>query len=363
VLTDTFLKKLDTFLETAKIDGLSVSAKPNKNFRYIGEFLKEYKLSDFFPKGSTSNSKETMADLLIQEKSLKKVVLYLQASIDLARKGDFESNSPHRAHLDGLVMLRDCFQLLRSQLNKKSRKRTSEEPLFICALCWRRVRVSDRSESEGRKASTFYCPTHLPNKSEHFYRRDKTALYSAMRTTDNRFKEELKFLEDSSFKSTVSIVPSISKWVSSFAARPSRLYHSIYAGEQRKKSWQSRANHLVQEASAVFPLTYEKVQHLDANDFDSPENWLIGGIVNALDDSKEKSEVAFWWQEEPHRLKFSSQTNGESAMTNCSDEETAFDEYLMMMSTILARYEATEMIRLTPQPRGTFAKKSKARKV
>tara|TARA_R110002060_G_scaffold51424_6_gene62363 strand:+ start:4253 stop:5452 length:1200 start_codon:yes stop_codon:yes gene_type:complete len=359
MLTDTFQQELNLFLEKAADDGLTVSGKPNKNFRYIGELLRSYKVEQFFVKRlNTHGTSHTMADLLKESPSLDKTITLLDKKIEHAKGAYTESEA---TNIDGLIMLRDCFQLVKTALNRKHSNQYSDDPLFICALCWRRVRVSDNLRNEGRRDSTFYCEQHLPNKSEHYYRKDRTALLSAMKSTQNRYLEELKYYENLSFKQSHSLAPTIFKWVSSFTKRPSSLFSCINIHESQDCKWADKANILTNQTQTVFPLSYQKLKDINANEFASAAHWLIDGIVSSLDESKSKDEVLFWWREEPNRIR-SPILPGSLKVKASELDNNNSDEYLLLMCSIIARYEAVQTINNIPQPRGGGAKKDKKKR-
>jgi hypothetical protein len=344
-------------MDAAVKKGLTVSAKPNKNFLYIGELLEQYKLERLFPKSQFAvKDAVTFKDLLTRSVSIHKTCSFLQQEIDVIKKGNRKISEEERAFLNSLITLRDCFQLVKAAINKKKLKSTAEEPLFLCALCWKRVRVSDKEKDKDvdarRKDSTFYCPDHLPNKSKHLYRRDKTALISAMKTTNNRFLSELNDHEQLAFKTSHPLPPTFYKWLSSFSPKPSKLFLLLQTNGKRYRDWQSKANCLSNFSLALYPAAYEKIKEVDAHDFNSIELWLIDGVVNALDDSKVNSEVKFWKKEEATRSKLSLFFAAPNIENREVFEIEHVNEYLMLMCTVLSRYDGYKIVERTPQPRG-----------
>jgi hypothetical protein len=350
ILIKSFHAKLNEFIDAAKNDGVSVSAKPNKNYRYIGQLLEKYELAALFPnKNATTTNLRTFKDLLVECKSLQGTCSLLQERINSVKASSSSVNKGAAVTLEGLMTLRDCFQLVRTALNKNM---ASEEPLFICALCWKRVRVSDEPQFEGRKDSTFYCPDHLPNKSEHLYRRDKTALYSAMKTTNNRFLDEFKYYEKLSFKTSFSLIPTFYKWQGSFSPKSSLLFSSIQRSDSHNSTWQVKANLLTELSSTVYPISYEKIKGIDAVSYCTIGSWMIDGIITALDDSRDSNETKFWKQEEAMRLKLSSSLVSSSRHNQDAFEYENANEFLMLTCSVLSRYDAYQIVKATPQPRG-----------
>lgn len=350
---ESFQLELNEFINSAGEAGLSVSVKPNKNFRYIGELLEKYNLTSLFPNNEfTESGVDTFRDLLEKCVSIESTCSFLQKKIDFLKTDDPKRLEEISILIHGLISLRVCFQLLKTSINKKHLKRQRQEPLFLCALCWKRVRVSDESESFDRKDSTFYCPDHLPNKSEHFYRRDKTALFSAMKASNNRFLNELQRYEKLSFKTSFSLIPTFYKWLGSFSPKPSVLYSWVEIIKDQSQNWQGKANRLTELSRNFYPKAYDKIKDIDAHQYNSVESWSIDGVINALDNSKAKSEVAFWNQQEPTRIKLSSFLVGQENQNNKVSENEETNEYLMLMFSVLSRYEAYQIVRNTPQPRG-----------
>jgi hypothetical protein len=214
------------------------------------------------------------------------------------------------------------------------------------------VRVSDEGEFCERRDSTFYCPDHLPNRSEHFYRRDKTALFSAMKASGNRFLNELQYYEKISFKTSFSLIPTYYKWLGSFSPKPSVLYSLLESIEGQSQIWQAKANRLTELSASFYPNAYDEIKEIDAHQYNGVDSWAIDGVINALDSSKTKTEVAFWNQQEPTRIKLSSFLVGEANQNNEAFENEETNEYLMLMCSVLSRYEAYQIVRDTPQPRG-----------
>jgi hypothetical protein len=350
ILIKSFHAKLNEFIDAAKNDGVSVSAKPNKNYRYIGQLLEKYEITALFPnKNATTTNLRTFKDLLVECKSLQGTCSFLQERINSMKASSSSVNEGASVTLEGLMTLRDCFQLVRTALNKNL---ASEEPLFICALCWKRVRVSDEPQFEGRKDSTFYCPDHLPNKSEHLYRRDRTALISAMKATNNRFLDEFKYYEKLSFKASFSLIPTFYKWLGSFSPKASALFSSIQRSDVHNSAWQVKANLLTELSSTVYPISHEKIKEVDACKYESIESWLIDGVITALDNDKGKNEAKFWKQEEDTRAKLTTFLIASDTRNRDVFENENTNEYLMLMCSVLSRYEAYQIVKKTPQPRG-----------
>lgn len=357
-LIKSFQTDLNEFMDAANRRGVSVSAKPNKNFLYIGELLKKYDLERLFPQNKfTTIEVVTFRDLLKRCVSISRTCSLLQQRIDYLKQTNSVASEETRSFLNSLITLRDCFQLVKTAINKKHLKRYSEEPLFFCALCWKRVRVSDEPEFLDRKESTFYCPDHLPNKSDHLYRRDRTALISAMKTTGNRFLEELQYYEKLSFKTSFSLIPTFFKWLGSFSPKPSALYLSIQNIKTQSQTWQSKANLLNEFSQNIYPIAYEKIKEVDACKYESIESWLIDGVITALDNDKGKKEAKFWKQEEVTRTKFSTFLIASDTRNRDVIENEITNEYLMLMCSVLSRYEAYQIVKRTPQPRGGGNKK------
>ncbi|MBF7074304.1 hypothetical protein ISG33_12930 [Glaciecola sp. MH2013] len=340
-------------MDAANSRGLSVSAKPNKNFLYIGELLKKYELERLFPQNElTANDVVTFKDLLERCVSISGTCSFLQQQIDYLKKTNSVASEETRSFLNSLITLRDCFQLVKTAINSKHLKRYAEEPLFFCALCWKRVRVSVETEHLGRRDSTFYCPDHLPKRSEHLYRKDKTALISAMKTTDSRFLEELHYYEKLSFKTSFSLAPTFYKWLGSFSPKPSAIFSSIQSIDNQSQNWQSIANRITELSLKIYPNAYEKINQVDSHQYSSIDSWLIDGIVSALDKSRDKNEVNFWNHEEANRIKLSSFLMAPNTPIQNSFENEHLNEYLMLTCGILSRYEAYQIVKMTPQPRG-----------
>jgi hypothetical protein len=352
-LIGAFQCDLNAFMDEAVKKGLTVSAKPNKNFLYIGEFLEQYKLARLFSESEFAlKDAVTFKDLLTRSVSIHKTCSFLQQEIDVIKKGNRKISEEERAFLNSLITLRDCFQLVRTAINKKHAKRKAEEPLFFCALCWKRVRVSDQSEYSDRKDSTFYCTDHLPNKSEHLYGQDKTKLFRAMKSKDNRFLNELQRYEKASFKTSFSLPPTYYKWLASLSPKPSVLLGRLQIHIEQHENWKFRANRLTELSQNVYPVAYEKIKELDATEYSLIESWVIDGIVYALDESKEKSEVQFWKQEEATRIKLSSFLITQGNLSRDTPEDESSNEYLMLVCSLLSRYEAYHIVKNIPQPRG-----------
>jgi hypothetical protein len=253
-------------------------------------------------------------------------------------------------YLDGLIMIRDCMQLLRTAINRKHW--IADNPLFICALCWKRVRFYDKVDKKKdvampRKDSTYYCPSHLPKRSEHLYRKDRTALFSAMKSKKNPYLEELNVYEEKPYG---RISSSQYLWLNSLTAKPLELFYSIATVEPSEPSWQINANCLLKYASDMFPQAFEKVNRIDAFDYADQDKWLVDGVVWALDDTKNKDDVSFWKKDRGWRrelMSFIDENKREITIYGLIDnpssqlyEFSECDEFFILASLVLSRYEA-----------------------
>lgn len=359
-----FQQALNAFDKKAKKDGISISAKPNRNYRYVGQLLDGFYVLDFFHDKNSfpKHLSGSLTDLLEGSGSLQKTCDELQKECDVLhtqiadarnageRLSKVELVSTLEQSLDGMIMIRNCFQLLRTKIGSK--QTSASEPLFTCALCWKRVQVLEVHAEKSqlvvpRRDSTFYCSNHLPKKSEHLYNQDRTSLFSAMRSHNNRYLYELQYYEEIS---ETPPPPTVYKWLGSFAPSTSSVLYSLQDKELENASWQTKANNLIEYSADIYENAYNQLKSLNSSVFKSSVEWLIDGVVSALAGSADKDEVAFWKKSEDKRVKLSSFYIN----ANSNDPSVLFidDESFRLALSVIRRYEAYQIVKCTKQPRG-----------
>jgi hypothetical protein len=170
-----------------------------------------------------------------------------------------------------------------------------------------------------------------------------------MKSTSNRFLKELESYKRESLNPPA---PVVYKWLNTFSLPSSSLFSFIQRMGFDDTKWHVQANLLMNKTIGIYPIAYERVKEVDADDYDNPAKWLIDGVISALDDDKNESEATFWWKEEVHRIKLSSfaRDTEHGDLVHSTLSET--NEYLMLMCVLVSRYEAFQIVSLTEQPRG-----------
>ena len=185
----------------------------------------------------------------------------------------------------------DGLQVIKTAVNIKHKHRKPSSPQDFCVLCWKRVRHNQKEVADyekKRRESNYYCPEHHPTRATDGYLKAIRSLIKAVKDERPKFKCDLERLKSGQISSE-SRAAMFNKWTISFAPK-SKLLTGRMADDIE---WDILAEILIHQAK----INYKNVHVKIASSLKDRENWQLwffNGLLDSLDDTKDKSERLMW---------------------------------------------------------------------
>ncbi|MBY8291486.1 hypothetical protein KW537_14405 [Vibrio fluvialis] len=182
-------------------------------------------------------------------------------------------------------------QAISSFINKKHEHRNAKDSQDFCVFCWKMVRHNQETDSDlekKRRESNYYCSDHHPTRETGNYLKAKRALIKAVEDERPEFRNDLERLSSEKMTSE-SKARMFNKWMVSFAPKSALLTGRI----DESISWEELAQIVLIEAKINYSYTYSKIES-SLKYKDSWIKWLYYGVLQSLDDSKDKNERIRW---------------------------------------------------------------------
>jgi hypothetical protein len=174
---------------------------------------------------------------------------------------------------------------------KRNRYRRQSTSHDFCVLCWRIVRHHEYKESDDefedriKVESRHYCPVHHPTRSKNNYMRAVRSLIRAVESERPELNSEIEKLNSKSL--------SISKKCSILNRFTKSFAEKMYPFDCEGYNWNDFEYVFMTDVAIRYKFLFSKIKH-STKKRSSWEDWFFNGVLDKIDTSPDKNELAMW---------------------------------------------------------------------